>query len=195
MVNSRTAARPLALPAPPTLEAFIQSPVGVILEPDARRYVGWLWRKDGTGWTKPPFNLSPNRSPTLASVDNEHTWMSLGDAWLGWHKRQFDGIGIVLLRDRPLRRLDVDHVRDPRTGTIAPPALELVRRFPLLVTLSVSGTGLAGWLFGPPLEDTEQRGKRKLVMTEWPRIGDHDPAVELLSHGCYSCIGTVLVDR
>lgn len=192
MTKSRAPTRPRPVPAPPTLEALLESPVGAILDPDKRRYLGWLWRKEGRGWTKPPFHLSLAGSAVFASVDDEKTWMTLGDAWYAWRAGKFDGIGIELLRDHPLRRLDVDGVRDPRTGEICQPALALVRNFPLLVTLSVSGTGLAAWCFAPPLEG--EQGKRKLAQPNWPRVGDREPAVELLSHGCYSCLGTVPLD-
>ena len=187
--------RPLLIPAPPSLASLLASPVGVILDESAVRYCGWKWerRVDGS-WTKPPFSLDPAGAPRLASTSDPTTWLPLEAAWLGWSLRDFDGLGIVLLDEpRGLRRVDLDGCRNPSTGEISAPALELVARLDSLTTVSVSGTGLAVWTIGPKLAGDQKRYKRRCP--DWPRMSDKDPGIELLSFSCYSCLGLVPVDR
>lgn len=193
MPGPRMPAKPLPTPPPPTLEQLLRSPVGAILEATTRRYVGWCWRKDGARWTKPPFRLSPSGQPLLTDVTNTGPWLELEAVWLGWRKGVFDGLGIVLLEDEPLRRIDLDGVRDPATGVISPPALEIVNALDSLTTISVSGTGLAIWTVGPPFGD--QR-KYKYARPDWPHIvRDKAPGIEVLNFACYSCVSTVLLER
>jgi primase-polymerase (primpol)-like protein len=185
---------PLILPAPPSLASLLALPVGTILDTTARRYLGWKWqrRPDGS-WTKPPFSLDSQGNPRLASTADPTSWLSLEAAWLSWSLRDFDGIGIELLDEpRGLRRIDLDGVRNPTTGEISGPALELVARFDSLTTVSVSGTGLAIWTIGPPLAGRQARYKQN--RPDWPRMCDRDPGIELLSFSCYSCLGLMPVE-
>lgn len=182
--------RPLALRAPPSLDHLLRSPVGVILDRVPRRYLGWKWEWRDGKWTKPPYSLDAQGNPRLASTSDPTTWMPLEAAWLGWSLRDFDGIGIELLDEpRGLRRIDLDGVRNPTTGEISAPALELVAEFDSLATVSVSGTGLAIWTVGPPLAGRQKRYKQN--RPDWPRVCDRDPGIELLSFSCYSCLGLV----
>jgi len=165
--------------------------VGSILDTRARRYLGWKWQQRTDGkWTKPPFGLDSRGNLRPASTSDPTSWLPLETAWLGWSLRDFDGIGVELL-DEPqgLRRIDLDGVRDPTTGAICAPALELVAAFDSLTTISVSGTGLAIWTVGPPLAGRQKRYKQN--RPDWPRMCERDPGIELLSFACYSCLGLV----
>jgi primase-polymerase (primpol)-like protein len=185
--------KPLSLPAPPSLSGLLNSAVGAILDTASRRYLGWKWERTTDGkWTKPPFSLDRHGNMYRASTAQPSNWLDLEAAWLGWSLREFDGIGIELL-DEPhgLRRVDLDGVRDPVTGVISEPALEIVAALNSLTTISVSGTGLAIWTIGPPLAGRQARYKQN--RPDWPRVCDRDPGVELLSFSCYSCLGLVPV--
>jgi primase-polymerase (primpol)-like protein len=166
--------------------------VGDILDPIAKRYLGWKWElpKDRQKWTKPPLFVTDQGEVRNASTTDPSTWLTLEQAWLGWSMGQFDGIGIELL-DEPvgLRRIDLDGVRNPATGAITAEARAIVDNCNSLTTLSVSGSGLALWIWGPPFGD---RHSYKVNRPDWPRVCDKDPAIEYLSSHCYSCLGLVL---
>jgi primase-polymerase (primpol)-like protein len=163
--------------------------VGEILDTRARRYLGWKWewKPDGK-WTKPPYSVDPRGNVYNASTTNPSTWLKLETAWLGWSMHQFDGFGVALV-DEPkgLRRVDLDGVRNPQTGAISEPALEIVAALDSLTTVSVSGTGLAIWTIGPPLAG--RQGRYKINRPDWPRVCDRDPAIEVPSFACHSCVG------
>jgi len=180
--------KPLPLLAPPSLEGLLRSHVGAILDLQAQRYLGWRWvQKDGV-WTKPPYGFDAHGDVRLASITDPSTWLTLEAAWMGWNRRQFDGIGIELL-DEPLglRRVDLDGVRNPATGAICEPALELVDALHSLTTISVSGTGLAIWTIGPPLAG--RQATYKVRKPEWPRMCNRNPGIELFNFNSYSCLG------
>jgi len=120
-----------------------------------RRIPNWvLWKyqlkrqKDATlKWTKVPFQ--PNGR--CASHADVRTWSSFEDVLDAYHAGGFDGIGLVTAgtsiaarrRDK-LVLIDLDKVRDPKTGVIAPWAaliLEAGIRERAYVELSPSATG------------------------------------------------------
>ncbi len=54
----------------------------------------------------------------------------------------FDGFGVVLLPSAGVTFIDLDGVRDPDTGALAPWAVRMVAKMDSWTELSVSGTGL-----------------------------------------------------
>jgi hypothetical protein len=114
------------------------------LQPLCRRpqWVNWrLTRKDGR-WTKPPFRCDdPHR---FASSSDPNSWSSYETAVAA--AAHGDGIGYVLTSQDPFAALDIDHVRDPITGTIEDWAqCFLDKAAHTYAAVSPSGTGLRIW--------------------------------------------------
>ena len=108
---------------------------------DLRSHDQWvLWQaeeRDGR-WTKPLHQPDG----TYASSTDSSTWSTFEEAKAAYQTGGFDGIGFVFSADDPFFGLDLDHVRDPKTGKIDPVALERVRAFASYTEISPSGTGL-----------------------------------------------------
>jgi primase-polymerase (primpol)-like protein len=87
--------------------------------------------------TKIPFQ------PTgaLASSTDPRTWTSFDEVWAAWsHKpRRFDGIGFLLSPDDPFAGIDLDHSRNPATGSIAIWAAHYLARLASYTELSPGG--------------------------------------------------------
>jgi hypothetical protein len=111
-------------PQPPPPVDPRTTPLAPFTHPTCVQWCGWRydWR-DGR-WTKPPRQITGQ----LARNDDSRTWASFPDIWPAVERgRQFDGIGLMLLRLR-LAVLDLDGVRNPRSGAIVAWACELLDR-------------------------------------------------------------------
>jgi hypothetical protein len=99
------------------------------------KWVLWQWERGKNKWTKPPYQ--PNGYH--AKNDDPKTWNSYAtvlEALPRW-----DGIGYNLLHG-DITAFDIDHCRDPSSGSIEPWAMALVERANSYTEITVSGTGL-----------------------------------------------------
>lgn len=88
---------------------------------------------------------TPQREPVRRNESPElKHWRNAGDVRevLTLEPELFDGFGIVLTAAAGLTFIDLDHVRDPETGALAPWAERMVNTFDSWTEVSVSGTGL-----------------------------------------------------
>jgi len=116
------------------------------LQPLLARQQWAIWRliwRDGN-WTKPPFQAgNPDRH---ASSTDLSTWTSYAAACAAHQAGHSDGITYILTDDEGLAAADVDHVRDPKSGSIADWAQQLLdQAINTYCELSPSGTGLRIW--------------------------------------------------
>jgi putative DNA primase/helicase len=116
------------------------------------QWVVWRysWLEDRQKWDKPPLQA---RGGNLASTTNANTWDTFAAAMATYLTGLVDGVGVVFAKKNRLTGIDLDHARDPKTGIIAPWALEIIHSFRTYTELSPSGTGLhiiaGGILPGP----------------------------------------------
>lgn len=80
---------------------------------------------------------------------------------------RYAGVGFVLTRSDPYAGVDLDDVRDPKTGVLAPRAAEIVARLDGYAEVSPSGTGVKVFV-----RSRLDRAKKK-------------PGVEVYPHGRY----------
>ena len=90
-------------------------------------------------WTKPPCQLSR----AYASSTNPATWTSF-ETVLGAYRQDngFDGVGYAPTEEDGITFVDLDNCRNPKTGEIAPWALEIIKKLNSYTEISPSGTGL-----------------------------------------------------
>jgi primase-polymerase (primpol)-like protein len=109
-------------------------------------WVVWKWEqrksKGADKWTKPPYWANDPDRP--AKSNDPSTWGSYAAAIHAFSSGACDGIGFML-RDAQIGAGDLDHVRDPASGTLLTWAEQLVfeaNEAGAYVELTVSGTGL-----------------------------------------------------
>jgi AAA domain/Primase C terminal 2 (PriCT-2) len=107
---------------------------------DQRVWVGWRWFLNGKKWTKPPYRVD---SPECHALNNDSTtWETYEKAVAQVRAGKLDGIGIAL-KGLNIGGVDLDHCRDPKTGTIETWAQERIEQFPgAYLEVTVSGKGL-----------------------------------------------------
>ena len=144
---------------------------------EERRFVCWGWRDSPSGKpTKPP--LKPNGAP--ASTSDARTWRTLPVVLKALEKqdtiddKKLDGIGYVLTQDDRHIAFDLDHCRDPKTGTLLPWARELLARLDTYTELTPSGEGARAIGTAPP-------GWRDKVHASLP-MGENGEKVEIFYH-------------
>jgi hypothetical protein len=103
----------------------------------------WKWQRNTTGangWTKPPYcSANPSRH---AKSDDPKTWSDRRTAVRAVLAGSADGIGFALT-DTEIGAIDLDHCRDPATGTIDDWAQKIIDAAPgAYCEITVSGTGL-----------------------------------------------------
>jgi len=108
-------------------------------------WVGWKLEEREGKLTKPPYQLD---GETKASTTDPDTWCSFPEALAAAEGGAVAGVGFVFPSDSIFVGIDLDKVRHPDTGEIAPYYLELVRSIPTYWEVSPSGTGLHGILKG-----------------------------------------------
>jgi putative DNA primase/helicase len=97
-----------------------------------------LVNRDGRT-TKVPYCIDGR----AASSTDPATWGIFDDVVAAFKAGGFDGIGFVFTADDDLAGIDLDHCRDPETGTIEPWAQAIINMFPgAYVEISQSGTGV-----------------------------------------------------
>jgi hypothetical protein len=118
---------------------------------DVAHWVVWRAEFVKDKWTKVPYRAAaPDQ---YAAVDDPSTWSSFATALESYTRVEtLDGIGYVLTGADAITGVDLDHCRDPETGTIGPWAQTIVARFSTYTELSPSATGLRLFMFGtlPP---------------------------------------------
>jgi putative DNA primase/helicase len=87
--------------------------------------------------TKVPFQ--PNGE--MASSVDPRTWESFDAVLAAWSQkpRRFDGIGFIISHDDPYTGIDLDHSRNPTTGSIATWAADYAARLASYTEFSPSG--------------------------------------------------------
>jgi hypothetical protein len=105
----------------------------------------WRWERTEKGaWQKPPFMAADPRRH--ASTTDPATWCSYSEALSTVLAGQADGITYLLGADDQLAAIDVDHCRDPKTGSVhawAQNILDAARDS--YAEITPSGTGLRVW--------------------------------------------------
>ena len=105
------------------------------------QYKQWvLWRKTEVNGRVTKIPISPWTGKAAAS-DRPRTWSSYRHARYACHQHQCDGVGFVFTDADPFCGIDLDHCRD-NDGTIAPAALDWIKRFGSYAEISPSGTGV-----------------------------------------------------
>src|SRR5262249_45677235 len=112
------------------------------------QWVGWKLGAEQNGRRqKVPFNP---QTGDRASVSDPSTWATFEEA--ARVLERYDGLGFVLTPDDPFVGVDLDHCRDPRTGTIEKWAQDIIDRLRSYTEITPSGTGIRIFLRGtlPP---------------------------------------------
>ena len=103
------------------------------------------WRYEGQPVTK-----VPKIAGTLsnASSTNPQTWRSLKEcvAAMERYPGRYAGVGRVIAKDDPFVGVDLDDVRDPKTGNLTPRATEIVWQLDSYAEVSPSKTGVKLWV-------------------------------------------------
>jgi hypothetical protein len=118
---------------------------------DVAHWVVWRAEFVKDKWTKVPYRAAAPAQH--AAVDEPLTWAAFATALESYTRvESIDGIGYVLTAEDAITGIDLDHCRDPQTGTIAPWAQTIVARFSTYTELSPSTTGLRLFMLGtlPP---------------------------------------------
>lgn len=103
-------------------------------------YKQWvLWRKAEVYGRATKIPVSP-WSGKAAACDKPQTWSTYKHVRFALHRFRCDGIGFVFTDADPFCGIDLDQCR-AINGTIAPGALDLIRRLASYTELSPSGTG------------------------------------------------------
>lgn len=137
VLGPRTRITEPAVPAPATILDELE-PYG--------QFVIWRYEERGGKRTKVPYDAkAPGRR---ASATDRSTWALLDMALAAVVSA--DGIGFVLTEDDPYSVVDLDHVRDPQSGEIAPAARAVIDALDGYAELSPSGTGVHIWVVGRP---------------------------------------------
>ncbi len=111
---------------------------------ELRRLDQWVcWRYEhGTKMLKIAKTLRNAKST------DPQTWRSFGECAAAHEARlgRYAGLGFVFTKDDPYVGVDLDDVRDPKTGILTPRAAEIVSRLDSYAEVSPSGTGVKLWV-------------------------------------------------
>ena len=110
---------------------------------DLCQWVNWRWeyRPDKSKtkpWTKPPYQVNGE----LAKSTDATTWNSFDVVFNAYRQGGFDGLGFVLSDGDDYTGFDLDHCRDPDTGTINESALGIMTVLGSYSEISPSSTGI-----------------------------------------------------
>jgi hypothetical protein len=106
-----------------------------------KRHVCWRYE----GGTKVPKIAGSLRN---ASSTNPQMWRTLRECVAAMEERpgRYAGVGRVIAADERLVGVDLDHVRDPKTGALTQRAAKVVRLLDSYAEVSPSGTGVKLWI-------------------------------------------------
>jgi len=138
-------------------------------------WVAWKREHRGDKPTKIPYN--PHDPARMAKSNDPATWASLSVAQEAFQRGAFDGLGFVFAPDDPFCGIDLDHSRDPKTGSFAPWADNLIARFSSYTEVSPSGAGAHIIIRG-----TLRDGKGRKTPAGTPE------AIEIYDRGRYFCM-------
>jgi putative DNA primase/helicase len=105
---------------------------------ESTRAVVWRTEQRGPSTTKAPYRARDPRAH--ASVVDPRTWAPFTEALTVVQRGMADGVGLVL--GAGIAGVDLDHVRDGRTGAVSDDVLAIVRTLDSYTEVSPSGTGL-----------------------------------------------------
>lgn len=111
---------------------------------ERHQWAVWKWQQRGdASWNKPPLqSKDPSR---YANQDDPGTWSSFEEARTAVAAGLADGVTYMLDAGDGLCAIDIDHCRDPDTGSIAPWAQYALDRGRSYVEVTPSGTGIRMW--------------------------------------------------
>ena len=103
------------------------------------------WRYEGSPETKV---LKIAGTLSNASSTNPRTWRTLQECVdaIERHPGRYAGVGRVIAKDDPYVGVDLDDVRDPKTGKLSSRAAEIVGRLDSYAEVSPSETGVKLWV-------------------------------------------------
>ncbi len=83
-----------------------------------------------------------------ASSTNPQTWRTLKECVAAMEEKpdRYAGVGRVIAADERFVGVDLDHVRNPKTGMLTQRAAEVVRLLDSYAEVSPSGTGIKLWI-------------------------------------------------
>ena len=109
---------------------------------ELQQYSQWvLWRRelrDGKE-TKIPYRAD---GKGMASTTDAATWASFVDVTHAYAAGGYDGIGFVFTSNDPFTGIDIDHCRDPQTGTIGTWAQTIIDSLNSYSEITPSDTGV-----------------------------------------------------
>jgi hypothetical protein len=138
------------------------------------QWVCWRHEKRDGKFTKIPFNA---RTGTPASTIGPATWSSFDEAVAAYGRDGYSGIGFVFCKDDPFTGVDLDHIRDPKTGAVESWARDLVKRLNSYAELSQSGTGTHVIIRAKVPGDRRRKS-----------MGNNGQGVEVYDSGRYFCM-------
>ena len=129
-----------------------------------------------------------------ASSTNPQTWRTLKECAAAMEERpgRYAGVGRVITADERFVGVDLDHVRDPKTGALTQRAAEVVRLLDSYAEVSPSGTGVKLWVWGELSRAHKKRGVeiyphgRYFTLTGWilpqalPTVEDRQTELDAL---------------
>lgn len=106
---------------------------------ERHQWVGWRNEQRRDGPTKVPYSAKTGKA---ASSTDPSTWAPFELASAYAEKAGLDGVGYVFAHDDPFTGVDLDHCRDPETGSIEPRATDIIKRLASYTETSPSGNGI-----------------------------------------------------
>lgn len=109
------------------------------------KWVAWKYVVRDGKKTKPPVNPHTGR---MAGINKSSEWGSYDQAVARAKKDGLAGVGFVMTEDDGLTGIDLDHVRDEKTGELAEWAAEIIGYAETYAEVSPSGTGVRLFALG-----------------------------------------------
>lgn len=147
------------------------------------QWVCWRLEPDKNGGKprKVPYNP---KTGARASSTNPASWALFNEAQAAVAKYGFTGLGFVFTKEGGIVGIDIDHCRDPKTGTLNETATAITARFAdTYAEISPSGTGIHLFVYGDMPEKGNKNattgvemygGSRYFTMTGKPLNGAPD---------------------
>ena len=107
------------------------------------QWVGWHYRQRDGRQTKAP--IDPLTGHHARSNDPQ-TWATFDTALAAAHRWHLPGIGFVVSRQDPYVGIDIDRVRDPKTGEVEGWARDIIAKFDSYTEITPSSAGVRVWI-------------------------------------------------